>query len=234
MLQTVALLFLPIILFAQAPVTVPASCINSIGLITETNGILGGQDMGSVTTFGVQYTRKKEKKPAYFIGLGYATYTGSRPSAMQTIVTRDTAESRWAKDKIDMLMLSGGVELQKQFYHKLYFFGGIQARLGYGVGSRDTMQEKTYNGYQFDPATKKYYKTTEHYAGELGSVDNSMIYFGVTPYFGLKLAFKRFDIGTTFMNYVTFKALTAGGKSDGMVDFSINDLTQQFFVRYKF
>lgn len=223
-------LLLPISLTAQ---TQPKVRVNSFGLFAETNGILGNADNGSISTVGLQYVRKKEKKPAYTVSLGYTTYTSGRPSVMQTLVTRDTAESRWNSDRIDMLMLGVGMELQKQFYRKLHFFSGLQLRAGYGNGARDTIQEKTYNYYQYNTATKRYERTTEHATRTLGSTDITMLYFGFTPYFGLKLDFKRFVIGTSFMNYVTFRSLNDGGHTDGMVDFSINDISQQFFVRYK-
>jgi hypothetical protein len=225
-------LLLPAQLFAQTT----DSIIHGIGLFAETNVMSGNSQNAGMATVGLQYCKKMKGHLLYNISLGYGSYN-DHPAAIVTSIKGDTVISRSVGSKIDLAVLGFGLEAQHQFYRKLYFFGGVQLRIGYGSGTTDTNITQQYNETRVNPVTGATENGITTFVTAVSGPSATMFYGGFTPYFGLKLEFKRFTIGTSFMNYFTVRSINVKGRSEGngtMSDFDSNNLSQRFYVNYKF
>ncbi|MCD6011186.1 MAG: hypothetical protein K0Q79_1048 [Flavipsychrobacter sp.] len=222
------LLLLPATAFGQVD-----SFRNSIGFFGETNALFTGYGEPIMKTFALQYIRKSKKVLQYKVGIGYGGYE-QPPYALMDSIYGDTAESRSVIKYIDLGIISLGVEAQRQFYRKLHFFGGIELRAGYGNGTTETSIIKEYNVvYNIPPY--RWHETGVDFSYSRGP-NVTMTYVGFTPYFGLKLEFKRITLGTSFMSYVYYTKIKKEpkGYADNSVEFDGGNITQQLFVRYKF
>ncbi len=224
-------LLLPVQLFAQNTDSVK----HGIGLFAEMNtGFNSGQN-ASMTTMGLQYTKKTKGPLSYNISLAYGNYE-NRPLPLAGFIKGDTVYGRSVGHNIDLAVVGFGLEVQHQFYRKLYFFSGLQLRLGYGSGNTDTAIMQQYNYSGPNPAGTSNNGVVTYETNERGP-SATMFYAGLTPYFGLKLEFKRFVIGTSFMNYFTVQSLNVkgGGEGNGTeAGFDLSNLSQRFFITYKF
>ncbi len=222
------LLLLPFAANAQAD-----SSRNSIGFFYETGPVFGVAD-NNMATVGFQYNRKLSKWFSYGATVGRAICE-VEPVNLRVLNTwYDTFRSARVDRSAGLWLLGVNIEGQRQFYRRLYFFGGLSFRVGYGTGKGDTVLTKEFNVMKYDSVFQNYNVTRGSTSTQLSGSEVSMFYAGFTPYFGLKLEFRRFSVGTCFMNYLTFKTVTDRSRSIGMMDFSMSNITQQFFVRYKF
>lgn len=221
-------LLLPVHLLAQTA----DDRSNSIGLFGETNSMFSNSNSASMSTSGLQYHKKRGKHSSYSFTAGYGNYNHS-PNSETVLISGDTAKGRSISDNINLGILGFGIETERQFYKKLYFFAGLELRAGYGSGTVDSTSTNEYNALQNNPGGPPF-ETVVSQPYNTRSGTESLFYMGFTPYFGLKLEFKKFSIGTSFMNYVHYEAIsTKGGGSYGSLNFDSNNITQQVFVRYK-
>ena len=225
-----SLLLLPLHLLSQT-IDTP---MNSISLLGEARIGSPGNNNASMSTLGVQYRKKGKKYLSHTFTAGYGSYSYSRYDNLIKI-SGDTAKTRRFVDNINLGILGSGIEAERQFYKKLYFFAGLELHAGYGTGTADTTITKQYNVLLYNPHTGTLYETMVYGPGSTTSGPESMFYIGLTPYFGLKLEFKRVSIGTAFMNYVTFSdIMQKAGNTYGSIDFDMGNITQRIFVSYKF
>lgn len=225
------LMLLPFVTKAQAD-----SSRNSIGLFMETGPVFGGsEDAGNnMSTGGLQYTKRFSKWFSYAVVAGYANSEIEPVKLRVSNAWYDTFRTARVDRSAGLVVLGANIEGQRQFYKKLHFFGGLSFRVGYGTGKGDTVLTKEFNVMQYDSVFQKYNVTRGNTSVQWSGSEVSMFYAGFTPYFGLKLEFRRFSVGTCFMNYLTFKTVTDRSRSMGMMDFNMSNVAQQFFVRYKF
>lgn len=225
------LMLLPFAANAQAD-----SSRNSIGLFAEAGPAFGGGDNAGnkMSTVGLQYTRRFSKSFSYAVVAGYASSEIEPVNLRVSNRWYDTFRTARVDRNAGLAMLGANIEGQRQFFRRLCFFGGLSLRAGYGSGKGDTVLTKEYNVMKYDSVLQSYNVTKGSMSVQWQGTEVSMFYAGFTPYFGLKLEFKRFSIGTCFMNYVTFKIVSDKARSVGMMDFNMSDVAQQFFVRYKF
>ncbi len=224
------MLLLPTHLFAQ---TIDTSHTHALGLLVESNSMFARDGNAELATVGLQYN-KRRKKLSYKLTAGYASYDQEPHGNGFNSIIQDTAIRKTPKTKIDMVMIGGGLEVQRQFYRKLYFFAGVELRAGYGSGTVDTTITKEYYVPLVNPYTGMAVAAIADASYGKTGTDATLFYLGITPYFGLKLEFKRFILGTDFKNYVAFTALHDRTGATGNVDFSSSNISQSFFVQYKF
>jgi hypothetical protein len=207
---------------------------HGLGIIGETNAMFVAPGNVSMNSFGLQYTKKTRKHFSYNIIAGYSDYL-HRPVSSFSVIKGDTATSKTINTNMGLGILGFGVEVERRFYKKLYFFAGLEVRAGYGVGSRDTTLTKEYNETMPNPygGPPEVGFTTS--STGISGPDATMFYAGFTPYAGLKIDFKRFSVGTSFMNFISYTSLhVKGAGADNMLDFDTNNIMQRFFVAYKF
>jgi len=230
---------LMICMLLAAPITVWAqktdSFRNSVGLFYETNWLFRNAISSPMETAGFQYVRKGKKWLNYNISVGYGNYESTPERYWVRNVHVDTFRSVSRNKKFDLAILGLGIEAERQFYKKLCFFAGLGLRLGYGRGPTDSVFEKRYLFREYNPFIEDTVVSGNWEIRHSAGPDESMFYAGLTPYFGLKVDFKRFSVGTSFMNYIALTIMPmSGGGTDRVIEFIENNITQQFFVRYKF
>lgn len=209
------------------------SAHNALGLFAETNTVISDARNSSIGMAGLQYNHHNKKGLGYRLIAAYGSYHRN-PFDGYTEIKQDTAIGRYQDVKIAMGFIGAGLEAEKQFYHRLYFFAGFEMRIGYGSGRIDTTVTEEYNGPFINP------KTGYSYAGVVTATYDktgpaaTMLFLGFTPYFGLKIAFRRIAIGTEFKNYFNHTSLHSGSSAEGVTDFNSSSVSQSIFIQYKF
>ena len=217
-------------LFAQAV----DSSRHAIGFFGETNTVFAGNGVPSLSTAGVQYNQRIKKNLGYRIILGYGSYN-DMPQAAISSINQDTAISRAVNTRVNMVVVGGGVEGQRKFYKRLFFFAGLQIIAGCGSGTEDSRVTDQYNEALVNPLTGVFFPGVGSFSYTESTTAVTMFYVGFTPYFGLKLDFKKICIGTEFKNYVNYRSVKShNGSTESLTDFDSNNMTQSVFVQYKF
>jgi hypothetical protein len=212
----------------------PEGKVNALGIYGESNGMFSGVGNPVMNTVGLQYNKWNKRHMGFVVTLGYGSYVQEPSIANNFLIGSDTLRGKIAKSHFDMGIVGFGIQAERQFYKKIYFFAGFQVRAGYGSGQVDTTITHQYNVPQVDPVTGITYQNMVMTAyGKTGSAA-STFYVGLTPSVGAKLNFKKFCIGTEFMNYITYRSQTAAGRTDGLIDFDIANITQRIFVQCRF
>ena len=226
-------LFLPMLLPNHSFAQVADSSRQAIGFLGEANSMFGGNDNAIVSTVGLQYNKWYKKNVSYKIIAGYGNYNHS-PRGITQAIDQDTAIRKAANTKIDMAVIGGGIEVQRQFYKKLYFFAGFEIRVGYGSGTIDTTVTSEYYAPQINPYTGATVQGIATSSFDKSGTTATMFYFGLTPYFGLKLEFRKFCLGTEFKNYIYHTSVHYNSNREGLTDFDLSNISQSIFVQYKF
>lgn len=207
---------------------------NSIGVFGETNTYFAwGAEMN---TAGLQYVRKSKKWLSYKASIGYAYYQNTHEDYWGRKIQADTIMYSASNESIKLGILSIGIEAQRQFYKKLYFFTGFDVRCGYGKGMTDTFLVKEYMYSWRNPFSGN---MEEDIRGDntYGSrMPTTMTYCAFSPYVGLKVEYNRFSFGASLLNYWCYVSIAKNdwGLYGGLFDFDVSNISQQFFVRYKF
>src|SRR5579872_668270 len=127
---------------------------HSISLWGEASGMFNSST--SMSTAGIQYQKKTSKHFSYHVSAGFANYNSTVSDGL-LLIAGDTAIKRRISDNINMGVIGFGVETERQFYHKLYFFAGLELRIGYGSGTADTSFAKEYNAAITNPGGTPYH-----------------------------------------------------------------------------
>ena len=217
--------------FAQATV----DNTSALGVYGETNSMFSGIGNPVVSTAGLQYNKWTKKHIGFVVTLGYGNYVHDPASGLTVLIGPDTLKTKTVNSNVNLGMVGFGIQAERRFYKKVYFFAGIQLRAGYGSGKTDTTMSREYNYTQIDPVTGFTYQNTATSSYNKTGTGISMFYLGFTPSIGAKLEFKKFCVGTEFMNYFTYRSLKPNnGTASNMVDFDFGNITQRLFVQYKF
>ena len=201
----------------------------ALGLFGETNGMFSGNNVAGLSTGGVQYTKRSKKYFGYKLMLGTGIYR-EHPQATITSIITDTVYKQRIATHARLGIIGGGINWERRFYGKLHFFAGLDLRIGYGTGNEDTtfITESYVNNALMVPGIA----TTAVSATGPGA---DMFYAGFTPSFGLELKWKRLNIGTEFMNYVTYTSVNVHGHgTTGNMDYDAANITQRIFIQYRF
>ena len=209
------------------------SAKNAIGVFGESNGMFSHNEHAYLSTAGLQYNKQGKKYFGYKLILGYASY-GDYPGYGVNYISGDTGRDKRAYAHMDMGMIGGGVTFERQFYRKLYFFAGFEARVGHGHGYVDTNITTQYN-IQMPTGNGGVAYGTYTTVHDKPGTKADITYAGFSPSIGLQLKLRRFCIGTEFLNYCTYRSIKPAQKSaDALFDFDSANITQRLFVQYRF
>ncbi len=229
------IVFLSLFVVFQGNAQTLDSSRNAIGVFGETNSMFSGTGDPRYSSSGLEYSKWNKKHLGYTVTIGYGNYSQTPSLASIRVVGFDTLTGKRATVNISMGMIGFGVQAERQFYKKVYFFAGFHVQAGYGSGKIDSTVTKEYNVQQVDPVTGFNYTNTVISFGAKTSATANMFYMGFTPSVGVKLQFKKFCIGAEFMNYVTFRSIESEkGYTESSVDFDFANITQRLFVQYRF
>ncbi len=224
------LLLAPLHLFAKSA----DSTQNAIGLVAETHTLFGNYNTPSANTVGISYKRTAGGGKTYTATLGYSSFYQGPLSGL-TSIRQDTAFSRRPFTRADLAVVGAGVEWSAQLHRKLYLFGGLEARIAYGAGSRDTAVSKQYSTLQTSTVNGKTYEMVTESRTDVTGTPTTVFYAGFAPYAGIRYELGRFSLGTAFSNYQTFTSVhPQGHSSESMLDLNIGNVAQRFFILYRF
>lgn len=197
---------------------------NELGLVVEQQL----RSVNDVTNFalGIQYKHWTSQN----LGVrASALYVNSKKDMQAYDFRRATADTVIEYRKVrnlNIVQVGAGVEAQRQFYKSIYFFAAAELRVGYGTGGTDTQTVKRFNdGYRII--------TQDGTAGR-GS-ELSVFHMGFVPSVGVKVQFSRISCGLElFNNFITATALKEPGYSTANFDVNFGDISQRFFLYYRF
>lgn len=210
---------------------------NEIGLLGETpfgNSASGnylyagsGSYQGRVA---IQYKRWVKENMGYRASLGYADYSGS--SGRNYIGKKgDTTFQSFYRNRVPVVFGSIGVEMQRQFYKRVYLYAAVDLQVGYGNGTNESVRttEVLNNNNLYD---HRYYNET------ITSTASATVFnAGVVPFVGAKFNFSRISFGTELSGIrMEYNSVTSALQPmpGGVGEFSLGDFRQRFFVNYRF
>ena len=206
----------------------------SLGVFGDTNAMFSTNDNPTFNSVGVEYTKWLNKYIAYRVMLGYGNATNIPNLAFTDRISSDTITGTTTKSNISLGILGFGIEAERQFYKRLFFFAGFEIRAGYGNGSVDSTITTRYFGQNINPLTNTVYNEFYSVSNTRSGPMANAFYVAFTPSFGLKLEFRKFSFGTEFMNYCSYRAIHSRSTVfDDSFDFDFGNITQRFFVDYK-
>ena len=233
-MKIILFLMLSVLLSARSYGQKADTAKHAIGIFGESNDLFNRNGNASVSTVGLQYNKQVRKHFGYKLMLGYAAY-GYYPNYRIDYISGDTVRGKQPNTHIDMGMIGGGITFERQFYRKLYFFTGFEARIGYGHGYIDTSVATQHNIQMVDPNTGAIANGTYTTIHDKAGTKADMFYAALAPSFGLKIKLRRFCIGTEFLNYINFRSIKPANKrGDNIMDFDFTNITQRLFVQYRF
>ncbi len=221
------ILLLPACLHAQDVDTTRSA----IGMYGERNTFSNSPNYPATNTVGIMYKKRKKENVNYSFTLGYCKSTFEQPIGVK-VITGNTSTVRSLQNDINIVVAGFGVERQRHFYRKSYFFAGIDWKAGYGTGTTTSVMTRETWMPPSSPATSPY---GEVLVSETSapSPDISMFLVYVSPYIGAKLEFKKVTVGLMVMNYLRAEMHNSGGAQDVSFDFNAANLSKRLFVTYK-
>lgn len=178
---------------------------------------------------GIQYKRWVKHNRAWRIHATHNKLVNNWLSASPRI-NGNTLYEQNTNSTIDLFYLGGGIEMQKQFYKRVYLFAAIDLRAGYGSGSYYTVERRTV----FPPDSMEYssvYRTT-------ADLPVSRFVIDTAPFVGVKLLFKRLSFGTELSaisaGMTHIKIPDAYRSSYSLIDVNVGVIRQRFFINYRF
>lgn len=215
----------------QTPKRVPGK--NEIGLFGEIFNNSGNTNSNYATYTGLQYKRWAKPNIAYRI-TGAAG--GFNNNSMPRFVDKrgDTLIQSRTYANVPMFFAGGGVEVQRQFFKKVYLYAAIEVLAGYGRSTYDEILSKELQK-DITPFTPypypTYYESSKIKSGEV-----SAFALDVTPFIGGKINFKRLCVGTEIsimkpgiqsVKYSDMPAYTTA-------DFSAGNFRQRVYLNFRF
>lgn len=184
----------------------------------------GKTDLGVA---GIQYRKGVNEMLGYRIMAAYGIYNhDSRPYRVGYL--QDTIYEKYASSTINMGMTGGALEVQRRFYKAVYFYAAVEVKLGYGTGHVDTSTMKQYKETETGIITSK----TE--SAKLAP-NISMVYAGVSPALGVKIALKHLVLGMELqtLNFSYQNEKNRDIKTS-QAFFDMANARQCFFIHYRF
>ncbi len=203
---------------------------NTAGLFADWK-LGGGAEEVSVRSWGVEYKRFFKPNVAYRISVGVGEYSSYGSKFYYSSNAGSIITSRQLNYRLPMGVLGGGLEAQRKFIGKLYFYGAADLQIGVGNGYYETVS----NSFQVNPNNPaQRFEPIDHPTKSRGS--EAIGYrIGFSPAVGFKLNFKRIILGTEFSNpihFVSQEDIFGGRLYSG--DFYFGSFNQRAFISYRF
>ena len=185
---------------------------------------------------GIQYRHQSNPILAWRATAGHFSFSNEGTTVHLYPYSADTIRTRHTYTNIKGIALSAGFEAQRQFFKKVYFYGGIEARAGYGTAYQDTQLTYQYvERSQIFPLDTGLYTTTRHTS--TSGADGNGMFISATFLAGARIYIgRRIIIGTEFSNpayYFNYHTPERSGNTSGIA-FSLDHVTQRCYLSYRF
>lgn len=197
---------------------------NEIGILIEapTHTLYGGAS-------GFQY--KHWIKPNFGYHLSATTGAYNYNSDAQFVdKSGDTVRYNQTNTFVPLGYIGWGVQIQRQFFGKIYLYAALESRIGYGKGRIDefSITEVT--------VVQDSFRSFNGSTVPLSSENISILTVDFAPFIGARLPFKRFCLGAEI---TAIRSGTAHYNYASYRDYSIaiaefNDLRQRLYLSYRF
>lgn len=223
---------------ATAAIANPIDSNSKNGILSRSRELSGFYDANLISDFmrlnviGVQYRKQKTSLWSWRSSSGYFNYVDEGVRIYQRPFNEDTVRTR----KVDRVLsggcVSGGVEVQRQFYKQVYLYAGAELRVGYGDAFIDTHQSVQYNY-----ATPNGLQYSSSMSRSRVAVDGNGILISGAFLVGAKLyAGNRLTIGSEFSNPAFWVRTRTPESPDPIkiVSFSLPQVMQRFYIGWRF
>jgi hypothetical protein len=193
---------------------------HELGIMTQSGGVEDG-----VNLLGVQYKVWKDEHRAFRFIAAYGNYNTFNSSIVS--LASDSLTEVHSLTKVNMPVIGMGLEMQRNFWRKVYFSAAVDIWGGYGGGSVDTFIHTRQRSNSGGP--------TITYGSPFIPQDVRMTYVAIAPSIGARIQGKRVTVGLDIMPLqLSYRNLNyEKGTSTGIVDFNAGLYLQRISVSYR-
>jgi hypothetical protein len=218
--------------------TLYAQGINETGVFTEPQLSLGFWGQWQYYYTGIQYKHLLNHHFAYRLSAGYGKIEMDNINEYSR-VSNDTFyfNHHETYTSVSLPMIGIATEYQHRVYKKLDWFVGMDVRIGYDIGNKDSLH--TWNYYDTG-STTLYSQTSPAYPQPLdyghsvviNSYQTNIFYLGLAPYGGIKVRWKRIAAGSEISVLFIDTTLISDHNHNNV--FSIGNINERLFIDYMF
>lgn len=201
---------------------------NELGIAIE-NSMYGNAD-NYQSAIGVQYKRWKSEHFGLRLSALYRQ-TATEGPVYKMATSADTFVEQKYIQRIDMATIGAGVEAQRQFYKRVYFYASVDLRIGSGVGGNDTQTIKKYALTQGSTVS-----FAESITGDFSKRNNvNSLYVGIVPSIGAKIQLKKVCAGIEIVShFLTYTNTSSQSENISLLDFSLDNFSKRLYIAYRF
>lgn len=186
---------------------------------------IGNSYNTDIGLIGAQYKKHVTSNYGYRLMAGYGIYN-HESAVYKAGSLRDTIYENNATTTINLGIIGGALEAQRQFYKKVYFFAAVELRAGYGKGHVDTSIHKSYEQNSI------LVNTTQ---SSTAFPNVSMFYMNLAPTGGIRLQLSHLVLGAEFYPInLTYQNQSNNNNGRRTSFFDLGNAGQRFFVHYRF
>lgn len=166
---------------------------------------------------------------AFRILAAYNPYNYAQRPYVFERYSADSLRVQYSRSSADMVALGFGVEVQRQFYKRVFFFAGLEFLAGYGEGKGTSFS-------RIVPVENIHYTHPGHVEPNYEEVFFRRSYARIIPGVGAKIVFNKINFGleTQFAS-VGLESQRSGEKKYTIADVDVlGNIAYRFHVNYRF
>lgn len=189
----------------------------------------GSREFRGQALMGFQFKRWVKPDIAFRVIAAYNPYNYSQRPFVKERYSTDSLKIQYSRISVDMIALGFGIEVQRQFYKRVFLFAGLELLAGYGTGT-------TSNFSKIVPVEDIYYNYIGSINPDFEETFYRKSYARVLPGVGAKIVFNKINFGleAQFAS-IGIDSEKNGGRRATMPNIDLlGNMAYRFHVDYRF
>lgn len=189
----------------------------------------GSDQFRGQAMMGLQFKRRVKPNMAFRVLAAYNPYNYSQRPYFVEPYSIDSVKLKDSRSSVDMFALGIGVETQRRFYKRVFFFAGLELRAGYGEGT-------TVSHSRIVPVEGMYRSYLGNGYGDYDEIVYRRAYAKLIPGVGVKIVFNKINFGleTQFAS-IGIDADRSGRRSTTLASIdAFGNMGYRFQANYRF
>ncbi|GEM_PF-930943 len=189
----------------------------------------GPREFRGQALMGIQFKRWVKPDIAFRVMAAYNPYNYSQRPYVKERYSADSLKVQYSRSSVDMIALGFGIEVQRQFYKRVFFFAGLELLAGYGTGTTTSFSKIV-------PVEDIYYTYMGSINPDYDATFYRKSYAKVLPGVGAKIVFDKINFGLE----AQFASIGIDSESNGTrrttmpnIDL-LGNMAYRFHVDYRF